>query len=384
MLMVVVCCENKEYKACGKLSSSMDNDAETYIYNSAASISVIKGVGQILGPEGRGFQSTDLARLLMLINVFLEPVSYNAATNQLVDILGENGKKLLVTLIDSSIITLCDGSKKSINLEIVQDLLSSLFEEIDIVQSSSSRMMRQSNLSKCEYALMAALQGFSDYNADFENERIELTQQFEYIIKKTKSPIRLNIGGGKSQALNWINVDTIWGDCVFDIVWPWPVDDGQISSIYMGHVLEHLDHGKASTVLNEVYRVLCDGGLLRVVVPDAFKWMNAYVKNDNDFFDAAAKVWPNWPWQMPKLEIVSKYLGAGNGNERLLGHKVAYDFESLASKLTSAGFVGIEQSDYMQSRYPDLNIDQTTSLGARSSDPGKFALYVDAVKVTQI
>ena len=85
----------------------------------------------------------------------------------------------------------------------------------------------------------------------------------------------LNVGCGDRKAPRpWINVDT-WQELEPDQVWdctqPWPYDDHTVHRIYMGQVIEHLDHpAGVEAALAEAARVLQAGGLLCVVTPDRF------------------------------------------------------------------------------------------------------------------
>ena len=50
------------------------------------------------------------------------------------------------------------------------------------------------------------------------------------------------------------------------------------------HFLEHLEYSDAITFLGECQRVPEIGVTMRIVVPDAEKYMGAYVNNDTTFF----------------------------------------------------------------------------------------------------
>ncbi len=81
--------------------------------------------------------------------------------------------------------------------------------------------------------------------------------------------MKINLGAGNDIRDGYINHDitTLRGiDVVHDLnVFPWPWDDGSISEIVAMDVIEHLDD--FVRVMEELYRVLKLGGLLKIKVP---------------------------------------------------------------------------------------------------------------------
>lgn len=55
--------------------------------------------------------------------------------------------------------------------------------------------------------------------------------------------------------------------------------DGSVEAIHASHVLEHFPHPKTPEVLKEWARVLTDGGLLYVAVPDFKRTVEIYLKS---------------------------------------------------------------------------------------------------------
>jgi SAM-dependent methyltransferase len=89
----------------------------------------------------------------------------------------------------------------------------------------------------------------------------------------------LDIGCGKRKMeLDAIGIDAS-PDSAADHVWnldryPWPIDSGQFSRIYMSHIIEHLDDPMQA--MSEVYRVATDGADVFVTTPH-FSSHNSYV-----------------------------------------------------------------------------------------------------------
>lgn len=87
----------------------------------------------------------------------------------------------------------------------------------------------------------------------------------------------LNIGSGSVYLDGWTNIEKyknsthhkgetaipdVYGDAE-DL----PFEDGSFNTIYLRHVLEHLE--QPLICLSECYRVLNNGGMIRIEVPDA-------------------------------------------------------------------------------------------------------------------
>jgi SAM-dependent methyltransferase len=85
------------------------------------------------------------------------------------------------------------------------------------------------------------------------------------------TPLKLNIGCGKSKMEGFVGVDLIKFDNV-DIVadlrkrWPW--EDGSVDEVHCSHFAEHLEARERVHFYNELYRVLKVGGKCTLIVPD--------------------------------------------------------------------------------------------------------------------
>lgn len=83
--------------------------------------------------------------------------------------------------------------------------------------------------------------------------------------------IMINIGCGAIHHPDWINLDIASDDPAVmqvDITRGLPFDASTASVCYSSHVLEHMDLGSARSLIDECFRVLKPGGLLRLAVPD--------------------------------------------------------------------------------------------------------------------
>lgn len=110
-----------------------------------------------------------------------------------------------------------------------------------------------------------------------------------------------------------------------------PMDDNSCNVIYSSHMLEHLDRKAADRFLEEAFRVLCSGGVLRIAVPDISIHVSSYMESgDADkFIQSTLMCVPTPSTFMEKL----KYLVSGSRH-----HVWMYDGESLSKLLSNHGF----------------------------------------------
>ncbi len=92
---------------------------------------------------------------------------------------------------------------------------------------------------------------------------------------------RLEIGSGPTRRPGWLTVDHCRGaDVIWNLEHPLPFPDDCFETVYASHVLEHFRHAKLKLLLVELNRVLKAGGKILICVPDASKYVTAYVAND--------------------------------------------------------------------------------------------------------
>lgn len=81
----------------------------------------------------------------------------------------------------------------------------------------------------------------------------------------------INVGCGNVFHSSWVNIDIVsrFPEVTeHDLTQGLPFDDKSIDVCYSSHVLEHLRKNEADYFVSECKRVLKDGGVLRLVVPD--------------------------------------------------------------------------------------------------------------------
>jgi methyltransferase family protein len=98
---------------------------------------------------------------------------------------------------------------------------------------------------------------------------------------------RLNWGCGSHVQPGWINTDVKAApevDLVADIRKGLPLDDDSIEYAVSVHALPELSYDEVVPALQELKRVLKPGGVLRLVLPDLQKAIDAYIEGNDRYF----------------------------------------------------------------------------------------------------
>jgi SAM-dependent methyltransferase len=105
------------------------------------------------------------------------------------------------------------------------------------------------------------------------------------------APRRLNWGCGDHLGAGWINSDTKKApgiDLVADIRAGLPLADNSIDYVVSVHALPELSYREQLPALRELLRVLRPGGVLRLVLPDLDRAIEAYREGRRDYFQVPA------------------------------------------------------------------------------------------------
>lgn len=185
--------------------------------------------------------------------------------------------------------------------------------------------------------------------------------------------VRLNVGCGPFGEDDWINLDlyklrgvTIRTDCRGNF----PIANLACSGIHVEHYFEHLTHDEeAERFLLECHRCLQAGGVLRIIVPDAERFLRAYV----------AEGWTNMQQLAAEGTLVrsafeTKMQAINHVMIQGYEHFGGYDFETLALMLEKAGFIGVERCRFRHGAFPGGCIDR--------EQHKPYSLYVEATRST--
>jgi SAM-dependent methyltransferase len=179
----------------------------------------------------------------------------------------------------------------------------------------------------------------------------------------------VNVGCGSAGLDGWVNIDCFPDEgvtCVRDCRTSLPLPSNSARAIFTEHFLEHLDYyEEAPRFLEECFRVLRPGGLLRVIVPDGAKYLHAYdsgdmssmrafsplvsmdASSDDRPFSSLKEVVPF----RTKMEVVNFHFRQSGQ------HRFSYDDETLSALLREHGFEGVSRREFRSSSLSDLAID---------------------------
>lgn len=187
---------------------------------------------------------------------------------------------------------------------------------------------------------------------------------------RQRQNVLLNVGCGPFGLAGWVNLDlfpfkgvTIRADCRNNF----PIGNGACTGIHVEHYFEHLTHEEeAPRFLEECRRCLTDGGVLRIIVPDAGRFARAYADDGWASLEALAAAGTSMQKGFPtKMDALSHVMVQG------YEHFGGYDFETLALALRNARFHDITQCTFRTGRFPDGCIDR--------EQHSPYSLYVEAV-----
>jgi predicted SAM-dependent methyltransferase len=183
--------------------------------------------------------------------------------------------------------------------------------------------------------------------------------------------LSLNLGAGFHRRDGWTPIDLMVdppGGIRWDVRWGLPFETGSVRRIHCEHFVEHLRLAdEVMPALAECFRVLEPGGELRIIVPDAARYIHAYARGDAAFFDAMRDLGGAAVPFETDIEIVNQAFRMGGD------HQFAWDFRVMRRRLESVGFDRIEETGYDPVRF----IDQGDEWRRRES------LYVAAYKPEQ-
>jgi predicted SAM-dependent methyltransferase len=181
--------------------------------------------------------------------------------------------------------------------------------------------------------------------------------------------IQLHLACGRRIKDGWVNIDlsSPTADIHLDLRERLPFKDSTVAIIYSEHFFEHLSYPEeVQQFLSECIRILKPGGLFCVGVPDTEPCCKNYADGNVEAFRAAQERWhPKWCDTM--MHSVNYHFRQGEE------HKYAYDFETLAKVLSSAGFTNIIRRPWDAGRDAPRWEDGTLYVDAHKPSPSEIS-----------
>jgi ubiquinone/menaquinone biosynthesis C-methylase UbiE len=152
--------------------------------------------------------------------------------------------------------------------------------------------------------------------------------------------IKLHLGCGKRDfGSDWIHIDGgdyphLYSKSITEL----PFDENCVDLIYSSHNLEYFDRQEVNIVLNEWFRVLKPGGILRIAVPDFETMSKLYVLGEYN---------------------LESFLGPLYGKMKMgdifIYHKTCYDYISLKTLLLNCGFGNVRKYDWRLTEHAEFD-----------------------------
>ena len=205
---------------------------------------------------------------------------------------------------------------------------------------------------------------------EIQMSRLRLTHRRIDASLANERELLVNVGCGPNGLPGWVNIDCYSGEgvtCVRDCRVALPLTTGSARGIFTEHFLEHLDYyEEAPRFLQECRRVLAPGGLIRIIVPDGAKHLQAYL---DEGWTSLRTLTPLVSWdpegehqrstsQGPLLPFKTKMEVINFHLTQMGEHRFSYDFETLSLLLAHCGFESIVQRQFRESSMPEMAIDQ--------------------------
>jgi predicted SAM-dependent methyltransferase len=174
---------------------------------------------------------------------------------------------------------------------------------------------------------------------------------------------KLQIGAQGSPMQGWLNVDILPktnNTAYLDATKKFPFQNNTFDFIFAEHMIEHITFDEAQLMLNECYRVINKGGIIRLATPNLDNLAKlieepnkpehqAYIKFYVEKF--CGKDYPN----IPALQINKIFYA--------FHHKFIHNFDSLKYLLENVGFTKVIQVEVSKSNHEALlNIEHHANM----------------------
>ena len=152
--------------------------------------------------------------------------------------------------------------------------------------------------------------------------------------------------GNRSPSLSLILNNVAHNNAVYgDVVKGLPCSGGSVDLLYASHVLEHLPLKEFRVALRECRRILKNGGVFRLVVPNLEYFVQQYLSSCSS------------------TKSIDFCLATGMGSEcfsnplsRIRGdsHHIMFDVATMMSELRKAGFTNVRQAYHGDSEFEEF------------------------------
>ena len=159
-------------------------------------------------------------------------------------------------------------------------------------------------------------------------------------------------------------IEVHWNPNVFihDVRRRLPFRDSSASTVYSSHLFEHLYFEESQQLMRECFRVLTEGGVLRVVVPDLRSIVLEYLgerqigkpSSSDAQLCPADRLNHRLLMRSPAPPMGNLFYRLYSSWKDFHAHKWMYDADSLMHLMKSAGFTEVQQMPPHESRIESI------------------------------
>jgi ubiquinone/menaquinone biosynthesis C-methylase UbiE len=159
---------------------------------------------------------------------------------------------------------------------------------------------------------------------------------------------KLQLGAGTNVLSGWFNTDYFARPTVFflDVTKKFPFTDNLFELIFSEHHIEHISYKDAQNMLAESFRVMKQGGYIKIITPNLQQYIHCYA-NDEVYTPIIKQHTEDWVYSGFDKAInyipVDDHYKAHFINDIFLNyeHKFIYDAQALKTLIKKAGFINI-------------------------------------------
>jgi len=182
---------------------------------------------------------------------------------------------------------------------------------------------------------------------------LELLSKFEIGLNKAS---KLNLCSGNQIIPNYISADyNFSADLTINLSsGKLPFKSNSLEVVACTSAINYFNRKRGQEIIDEVFRILVEGGVARFSSQD-LEWIaRRYVEKDTDFFFQKL---PNGKERFEGKTLGDKFNSWFYGYETSGGSsKYFYDYETLKDLFITAGFSVVENREYMDSRIEEIEL----------------------------
>lgn len=174
-------------------------------------------------------------------------------------------------------------------------------------------------------------------------------------------PRLVNLGCGRTVHADWVNLDlvpAVPGVIRHNLCVGLPFRENAVDAIYHSHVLEHLRPEQGTKLLQECFRALRPGGVLRIVVPDLEQIAQLYLNYHTRAWQGDPDAQRRYQWI--KLELLDQLVRSHSGGQMgpYLVKLEQEDAEFVRSRLGEEVLEAISYQDRRRQAAPPTSLKQ--------------------------